>query len=326
MYARRTFMARLQVCRAVGRHVLVFADVFTGQRYDRARHELVGIGAHDSHRLCGRYGRDLACLARRDKVRHTLSGLRAPVVRDARRAFPGACPRGDRRGLVRHQLGVRRRSARCNPYARAAVLERDRDSFRHCIRDLLGDQRVGRDARAAGHRAPCTILGADACIGCDCAVPLGGANRARRRADTRCTRDDSRPRVLGGLLSVGRRRDRVLGNACAQHPRLHALREDAARADAWPDPFDAAYDGRILIRWHRRNVDNGHPLRQGTVESGRSDRYLPNAGCDCRGNPDHSFVGDDQCRRKCYGAGARISESLAATHWLRDRRGAHRSC
>ena len=134
---------------------------------------------------------------------------------------------------------------------------------------MRGPQAIGRLAQIA---AP--LLGHFG----DRFAAVGARERARIRTDPRAAGDLARTRVLERVLPVGHRRDRVLGDARAQHPRLHALREVAARPDARPDHVDAADDGAVLVHRDRGDVGDRPALREGALEPGRVDREVSDAG------------------------------------------------
>ena len=93
------------------------------------------------HRQRHRADPDLARRTRGDALRFSVSGVRALVVRHAWRSLAVVSASRDRGRVVRHQLVVRRLSARCNSRAARALMACVRRTPLDCVRCLLAAQR-----------------------------------------------------------------------------------------------------------------------------------------------------------------------------------------
>ncbi len=242
---------------ALDRDVLVHSDLLAGQRHDFARHELVASRAHGVHRQRRRADPDPARRACRHALRHSVSGVRAAVVRHARRALAGARARGDRGRLVRHQLVVRRSGARCD-------------------RRPLGAGVARRSALICGSRSACSGCSTSASRCADRRRSDGLPRWPRRRwrwrrsrsscgAQTPCTASATcsrRPGTLHGGAFWAAFFPSVIGvvsfwaTLALNIPDYSRYAQIAERAVA-RTARDADRDGAVRVHRHRGHVGDG---------------------------------------------------------------------
>ena len=235
----------LQLCRAVDLDGALHSHLHAGVGPDRRGHELVAGAPHDPARQHHRARADPAQLAPGHEVRHSVPGVRARGVRHPRLERAGADARAGGLRLVRHPGVDRRRrrctcsSARCGRAGRTLIagnfgghtptewmsfllfwglnifiIYRGMDLLRK-VENWAAPFVLVMTARAG-------LVGADA--------------GARARSDPGAARASStRWREFWPVfVPVADRDDRLLGDALAQHARLHALRPQPARAGGRP--------------------------------------------------------------------------------------------
>ncbi len=81
-------------------------------------------------------------------------------------------------------------------------------------------------------------------------------------------------RVPALLHPVAHRHGRLLGHRRAQHPRLHALRQIAEGADRGPGARPAHRHDALLVHRRRRHLGLGRALRRGHLGSGGAARPI----------------------------------------------------
>ena len=230
-------MGHLQLRLPLGRDVRLHPHLHAVQRPDRRRHELVAGHRHHPARQPDRAHPHAAQRARGRQVRHSLSGLRARLLRRARRQHPRRAARPGRLRLVRH-TDLDRRPGHLlhaqDPLARRGSFAGRRLGL---LLRLLGAQhrrhlarhrdhqipRRHRRALHARHRTPAAVVD----------------HRQGRRPRTRAQRPQQVPqhrRIPPLLHPVAHRHGRLLGHRRAQHPRFHPLRQIAEGADAGARP------------------------------------------------------------------------------------------
>ena len=280
-------VGHVQLRRALDFHVRLHPDLHAGVVADRRRHELVAGRPHDFSRQPHRARPDGPQRPCRDALRHPLPGLLPRGVRHARRQRAGPAPRARGLRLVRHP-DLDRRRGHLQDLAvfdcRAGIPRRRRTGsaspcrqflcflFFWGINMLVIYQRHRLHPLAAEHQGAAADR---ARLAAAVAGPI-----ARRAGSGRCCRSrrqfDSGPAqgraVLGLLLPGADRHGRLLGDAFAEHPRLLALRQIAARPGHRPGARPAADDGALLVHRRRRHLGDDHHLRPDDLgPGGRAD-------------------------------------------------------
>ena len=271
------------------------------------------------------------------EVRHPVSGLRARRLRHDRLEPPGADARARRLRLVRHPGVDRRRSA-------ADVLRRARSpAGRNCSAAASPATRRPSGCRSCSSGASTSsssTAGWTCCAWVEnwaapfvlvmTAVLLVWAVAAGQRPRTaaRAARKAQHVRrVLPGVHPVADRDDRLLGDALAQHARLHALRPQPARADRRPGRRPADDDVGVCGDGRAHHERDGRHLRRGDLGSGQARRPVRHAArrrhLDVHGRRRHARRQHRGQRRL---AGQRLRQRVPAAHRLQDRRADHRAC
>ena len=111
-----------------------------------------------------------------------------------------------------------------------------------------------------------------------CAARLGRATGQRPRPAARpAGKAQHVRRVLSGLHPVADRDDRLLGDALAQHARLHALRPQPARADGRPGRRAADDDVGLRGDGRAHHERHGRDLRRSDLGPGQAGRTFRHA-------------------------------------------------
>ena len=127
--------------------------------------------------------------------------------------------------------------------------------------------------------------------------------------------------VLDALPRRAHRQRRLLGNAQSEHPRLHALREEPAIADARAGARLADDDDGVCVYWCRGDERDDRRVWRADLGSGCADRAHRHAG---RHHPRRHRrpcrAADDEHGGQRGVAGQRFFESGTETNQLRDGR------
>ncbi|CAA9476887.1 MAG: Cytosine/purine/uracil/thiamine/allantoin permease family protein, partial [uncultured Solirubrobacteraceae bacterium] len=315
--------------RAVDRPVDRHHDVHAGVRPHRGRDAVV---AGAAHRLAGQPDRPRPHAAQRasgDEVRHPVPRARPGELRGEGRERRGHGARARRLRLVRHPDVDRGAGPRhADDDAHLLVGGRHRPPG-HRLRRLLAPAGGDHPARHGG-RAPPGALRRPPAAGRQRGPAHLGLQRGRRHRE-RLLRVVAADRRRSDLLVPVRpgpgREHRVLDHPLAEHPGLHALREEPALPARRPEHRDAADHDGVLLHRHRRDLRDGGRLRRADLGSGGPHRPAARrparparAGHDHRGHrPDLDEHGGE--RRLAV---ERLLEPLAPEHLLPARRAHHR--
>src|SRR5207302_432406 len=150
------------------------------------------------------------------------------------------------------------------------------------------------------------------------ASALGARQGGRIRAHARVTVPIPHlRRILPFLHSVAYRRRGILGRGGAEHPRLHAVRSQPARADARPGAGLAHNDDVLLVYRHRGHFSHHRCVRRSHLGSGcRAQPAGKSAGGGCGDDRAVDGHAQRQCGRERCLARKRFLQSLPAAHQL----------
>ena len=272
-------MGSLQLRIPVGGDVGLHSHLHAVERPDRRRHELVAGHRHHPARQPDRADSHAAQRACGRQVRHSLSGLRARLLRCARRQYSRRAPRTGGLRMVRH-TDLDRRSGHLL-HAQDSLAGRGRFSGRRMglLLRLLGAEHRRHLARHRDHQISGRHRRALHAGHWTTALVVDHRQGRRPRTRTQRSQQVSQHRRIPPLLhSVAHRHGRLLGHRRAQHPRFHALRQIAEGADVGPGPRLARRHDALFLHRRGRHLRVGRDLRRAHLGSRRAARQIQSAG------------------------------------------------